>query len=105
TVHWSDYDRNSHQPYEERWVIWGADQGSGEDGVDDNLVSAGALDRRRIASDGSASSDFEIVLEREIWELDEDGGAAQDEIKVEVILEPKAALRVSEISHRVLIAA
>lgn len=105
TVQWSDYDRQSHQPYEEVWVIWGADQQAGEDGVDDRIVGLGALGRRLIASDGSASSDFEIVIERDVADLDEDFGAAQDEIKVEVVLEPKAAARVSELSHRVLIAA
>ena len=47
----------------------------------------------------------EIVVEREVFELDEDAGSARDEIKVEVILEPLLPACTSGLTNRLLLAA
>ncbi|HEY5787577.1 MAG TPA: hypothetical protein VIT65_22655 [Microlunatus sp.] len=105
TAHWDTYDQNSRQQYREFWKVVGADQGVGEDGVDDFIRQTPAHEFIFVASDGSASSVHEIVIEMELPALDEDPGANIDEIKVEVSLTPETPDRVEELSNRVLISA
>ncbi|HEY5848246.1 MAG TPA: hypothetical protein VIT42_15780, partial [Microlunatus sp.] len=87
------------------WKVVGADQGVGEDGVDDFIRQTPAHEFIFVASDGSASSVHEIVIEMDLPALDEDPGANIDEIKVEVSLTPETPDRVEELSNRVLISA
>ena len=56
-----------------------------------------------MSSDGSAWSEhrFEVIID--LQDLDEDAGAALDEIKVEVKLIPVTPRTVSETSNRVLV--
>ena len=103
TVHWNDYERTSHQSYSEYWNVIGADSSSGEDGQDDTIMGAGAAYFHRLASDGSATTDRQLVIELDFEELDEDPGSNLDEIKVEVSLTPVPVTQVEELSNRVLI--
>lgn len=103
TVHWDDFDRASHQGYQQEWVIWGGDAGPGEDGEDDRITGSALTDETQVSSDGSARSEhrFEVIID--LPDLDEDAGAALDEIKVEVKLIPVTPRTVSETSNRVLV--
>lgn len=104
TVDWDDYDRNSRQLYQESWALFGADGGPGEDGTDDRITGRGAADIVRFGSDGSASTEREIVIEIDPDQLDEDPGAANtDELKVEVTLSPVGPFGDAELSNRVLV--
>lgn len=105
TVHWDAYDQASRQEYREGWKIIGADSAGGEDGTDDTITGMGAATFVWISSDGSASSEHEIVVELDFDELDEDPGSNLDEIKAEDSLTPRVPARVAETSNRVLVSA
>jgi hypothetical protein len=103
-VHFSESDVAANQQYRETWRIVGADGSPGEDGTDDTVQSIPAASPSVIfGPDGAEDVTREIVIERDLSDLDEDPGANQDEIKVEVFLTPVNGFSAAATSNRVLV--
>lgn len=101
TVRYDAYDQASNQQYRESWRLVGVDAHEGGD--DDTLQTTPAAQPPVIfGSDGAATARRQIVIQRDLADLDEDPNST-DEIKVEVILTPQLPTTIRELSNRVLV--